>query len=514
MRTPRRPEKHRPEPHLGAPMKKILTSVAPLLMAVAARGADPAALPRSAPEAQGVSSAKVLAFVAQADRSVKHLHSVMVLRHGQVVAEGWWAPYDAATKHELYSLSKSFTSTAVGLAIAEGKLTLDDVVAKKFPQDAPAAPSRNLQALRLRDLLCMSTGHQSEANLNGSKEPWTKTFLAQPVPHKPGTHFMYNTLATYMQSALVQQATGQTVLEYLGPRLFAPLGIEGATWGTSPQGVSLGGYGLNLKTEDIAKFGQLLLQKGEWRGRQVLPAAWIAQATARQTANGSSPTSDWDQGYGFQFWRCRHNAFRGDGAFGQYCLVLPEQDAVVAITAGVGDMQGVLNLVWDQLLPAFAPTALPEAPADAARLRAKLAGLALPTPQPAVGFKPPAELSGKRFRFPANGLQLEELALGIDGNETTLIVKSAGRPETRLPCGAGTWKAGRIAFGGFPESPAAAAGAWTGERQFSAALCYRETPFVGMLTMKFEPGQMTLQTRWNVGFGNTSPPAVAGIAVP
>src|SRR5205085_2375675 len=245
--------------------------------------------------------------------------------------EGWWAPYEAEAPHSLYSLSKSFTSTAVGLAIAEGKLSLDDPVLRFFPEDAPAEPSNNLKAMRVSDLLRMSTGHQTEPSRTPAR-PWTKAFLAQPVPFKPGTHFLYNTSATYMLSAIVQKATGMTVLDYLRPRLFGPLGIENPTWEASPQGISAGGYGLSVRTEDIAKFGQLYLQKGKWDGKQLVPEAWVEAGTARQTSNGSNPKSDWDQGYGYQFGRRRRGAYRGDGAVGQVWVVLPEQDAVVAIT--------------------------------------------------------------------------------------------------------------------------------------------------------------------------------------
>src|SRR5207253_102063 len=245
----------------------------------------------------GVSSAGVLAFVEAADKDIDALHSFMLLRHGHVVAEGWWAPYNADSPHALYSLSKSFTSTAVGLAISDEKLSLDDEVLKFFPDDAPADPSGNLKSMRVSDLLRMSTGHQAEPGRTPD-QPWTKTFLAQPVPFKPGTHFLYNTSATYMLSAIVQKATGQTVLDYLRPRLFEPLGIERPTWETSPQGVSTGGYGLSIRTRDIASFGQLYLQKGKWQGKQLVPEAWIEAATARQTSNGSNPKSDWDQGYG------------------------------------------------------------------------------------------------------------------------------------------------------------------------------------------------------------------------
>jgi CubicO group peptidase (beta-lactamase class C family) len=279
-----------------------------------------AELPRSAPEAQGVSSAAILSFLEAVDK-VDSMNSFMLVRHGRVLAEGWWTPYRAEARHSLYSLSKSFTSTAVGMAIAEGKLSVDDEVLKFFPDDAPAEPSNFLKAMRVSDLLRMSTGHQTEPGRT-TDAPWTKTFLAHPVPFRPGTHFLYNTSGTYMQSAIVQKVTGKTVLEYLGPRLFEPLGIEQPTWEMSPQGISTGGYGLSIRTEDIAKFGQLYLQKGKWNDKQLVPATWIEAATARQTSNGSNPASDWEQGYGYQFWRCRHNVYRGDGAFGQYSCSL------------------------------------------------------------------------------------------------------------------------------------------------------------------------------------------------
>ena len=328
-------------------MKTFFVVVLALLAGSICYGAD---LPRSSPEAQGVSSPAVLAFVEAADKQVDSMNSFMLLRHGRVVAEGWWSPYTPRSPHSLYSLSKSFASTAVGLAIAEGKLSLDDEVLKFFPEDAPPEPSANLKAMRVSDLLRMSSGQQSEPPRT-SDQPWTKTFLAQPVPFKPGAHFLYNTSGTYMLSAIVQKVTGMTLLDYLRPRLFEPLGIRHPTWETSPQGISAGGFGLSIRTEDIARFGQLYLQKGKWQGKQLVPEAWVEAATARQTSNGSNPKSDWDQGYGYQFWRCRHGAYRGDGAFGQYCIVLPDKDAVIAITSGVKDMQFVLDLVWESCCP-------------------------------------------------------------------------------------------------------------------------------------------------------------------
>ncbi len=471
----------------------------------------PAGLPRSAPEAQGVSSAAVLAFVDAADKKVEVMNSFMLVRHGHVVAEGWWTPYDAKTRHELYSLSKSFTSTAVGLAVADGKLNIDDTVLSFFPDDAPKEPSANLKNMRVRDLLCMSTGHQTEPGLAASKEPWVKAFLAQPVPFKPGTHFLYNTPATYMQSAVVQKVTGKTVLDYLKPRLFEPLGIDEPTWGSSPQGVSLGGYGLNVRTEDIAKFGQLYLQKGKWDGKQLVPAEWVAMATGKQTSNGSNPKSDWDQGYGFQFWRSRNGAYRGDGAFGQYCIVLPEQDAVIAITSGTKDMQAVLNLVWDILLPALKGDALPADADGVKKLTARLAGLSVPVVKGVDAARIPKEAANADYTFAANDQKVESLALHLEGNgQQAIIVSKINGIERKLTCGAGEWRKGMTAFGTGPDQPAAASGAWTADDTYTAKIVLYETPFIVTATFKFAAGKLEYEAKRNVGFGATTQGKLAG----
>jgi CubicO group peptidase (beta-lactamase class C family) len=468
-------------------------------------------LPRSSPEAQGVSSSAVLAFVEAADKGIDAMHSVVLVRHGHVIAEGWWSPYDAESPHALYSLSKSFTSTAVGLAVAEGKLSVDDEVLKFFPDDAPASPSDRLKSMRVRDLLRMSTGHQAEPALAGKDDPWTKSFLAQPVPFKPGTHFLYNTPATYMLSAIVQKATGSTVLDYLRPRLFDPLGIEHPTWGTSPQGVTLGGYGLSIRTEDIARFGQLYLQKGKWQGKQLIPESWVSAATSLQTSNGSNPKSDWDQGYGYQFWRCRHGAYRGDGAFGQFCVVMPEQDAVVAITSGVRDMQSVLNLVWDKLLPAMMPVPLAADDAGRQELGRRLSSLSIrPQEGSSAGF---ARAVGKTYVFPANDRKLESIKLegGDKDGEATLVAKIDGA-ERRLPCGRGAWRKGRLAFGSFPEQPMAASGAWTDDDTFAAKVCFYETPFMLTVRLKFSGDEVSYDAESNVAFGPAKQPRLVGKA--
>jgi CubicO group peptidase (beta-lactamase class C family) len=265
---------------------------------------------------------------------------------------------------------------------AEGKINIHDKVGSFFPDEMPADASDNQKNLRLRDLLMMSTGQHKEdvdkINVMAPDKTGTKQFLAAPVKQKPGTLFYYNTPATFMLSATLQKVTGQTLRDYLVPRLFEPLGIPTPEWDSTPQGYSFGGSGLHLRTEDIAKFGQLYLQKGKWNGKQLLPEKWVEAATSKQVDNAKAPSArstDWQQGYGFQFWRCQHNAYRGDGRDGQICLVLPEQDAVIAITAQTGQMQTELDLVWEKLLPAFRAEALPADAAAQAKLKEMAAKL-------------------------------------------------------------------------------------------------------------------------------------------
>jgi hypothetical protein len=315
-----------------------------------------------------------------------------------------------------------------------------------------------------------------------------------------------------MLSAIVQKATGTTLLDYLRPRLFEPLGIEHPTWETSPQGISTGGYGLSIRTEDIARFGQLYLQKGKWRGKQLVPETWVEAATARQTSNGSNPKSDWDQGYGYQFWRARHGAYRGDGAFGQFCIVMPEQDAVVAITSGVKDMQAVLNLVWDKLLPAMGSAPLATDDDARKKLEGKLAGLSL-RPQAGVGVPSPDKVSARTFAFPANERKLESIALerAASDGAVTLVMKSNGA-EQRVPCGSGTWQKGRLGFGRITAQPAAASGAWTADDEFTAKICFYETPFIMTLRLKFSGDQLLFDSESNVALApTTKQPRLVGV---
>jgi CubicO group peptidase (beta-lactamase class C family) len=471
-------------------------------------------LPRSTPEAQGIPSQAIEVFITQANDSIQHLHSFILVRHGHVVAEGWWEPYAPQYPHMLFSLSKSFTSTGIGLLVAEGRLSVDDFVLKFFPDDAPADVSDNLAAMRVRHLLSMSTGHDADTlgPLRESHDDnWARDFLAQPVTHAPGTHFVYNSGATYMLSAIVQHVTGMRLLDYLRPRLLQSLGIEGATWETCPRGINVGGWGLSIKTEDIARFGQLYLQKGVWDGRRILPETWVNEATSKQVSNENkddpSAPIDWQQGYGYQFWRCRHNTYRGDGAFGQFCVVMSEQDAVLAITAGVPNMQAVLDLVWAHLLPAMQPTHLPACDAAHGHLNYMLAHLSIPVPKGQPSSPLAAQTSGRTYVMDANQHHVESVTFEFGASGCTLVVRDC-YGEHRVACGDRTWLKSMSTFsrddnrGPFP---IAASGAWASEDTFVLKVVFYETPFCITLTGHFADDALTLQQQVNVSFGPTEP---------
>lgn len=468
-------------------------------------------LQRSTPEHQGVASPAILQFVEALQSQLQEIHSMMLLRHGKVIAEGWWSPYGHEHPHMLFSLSKSFTSTAVGLAVAEGHFSIDDPVLSFFPEESPVDRDELLAAMRVRHLLSMSTGQAVDTWSNMVDRPdgdWIRGFLEVPVVHTPGTHFVYNTGTTYMLSAIVQKTTGMKLIDYLQPRLFEPLGIDGATWTESPQGITAGGIGLSAKTEDIAKFGQLYLQKGLWQGRQILPEAWVEAATTSQISNSDGVQPDWSQGYGYQFWRCRHNAYRGDGVFGQYCIVLPEQDAVLAITGGldVFDMQQPLDLVWEILLPAMEVDSLDDDSAAHTHLTDKLNSLRMLPVVGEVDSPVASSVSGRIYAADANELALQTITLSFAETSCEITLETDEKQET-IPCGIGTWQRSQTALFEQPflfhHALVATSGAWTNPDTFTILYRLYETPFYYTMECHFADDEMLIEIHINVSLEST-----------
>jgi CubicO group peptidase (beta-lactamase class C family) len=473
-------------------------------------------LPRSNPEAEGISSEGILTFLDSAAVSRHEFHSFMFLRHGKVVAEGWWNPYKNDLKHTLYSTSKSFTSTAVGFAVTEKLLTIDDKVISFFPEDLPDTISPFLAEMKVKDLLTMSAGQVPDPTSVLTKEDnWVRGFLALPIVNKPGTKFLYNSMATYMLSAIVQKVTGEKVIDYLTPRLFEPLGIEGIDWEEDPRGINTGGWGLRVKTEDMAKLGQLYLQKGKWNGKQILPASWVKEATtfkidqAPDAPKEKRDLSDWMQGYCYQFWRCRNNAFRADGAYGQYIIVMPDKDAVIAIQAESPDMQDEINLVWKYLLPAIKDEKLAENIALSATLKQRLSSLALPLPSKVMEPAAMSLISNKTFTLNSGEMHFEKVFF-LFKNDTCQVRFNSDGKEYNLFFGAGKWITGETMLQG-PAlirsakqksdllNPEKIAGCYTvnNDNTLELVLRYIESPHTERILCKFDRNRIRMEFKFS-----------------
>ncbi len=474
-------------------------------------------LPRSIPEAEGVDSKGIIGFLKAAENSRHEFHSLMFLRHGKVIAEGWWSPYASDLKHTLYSTSKSFTSSAVGFAVTEKRLTVSDKVVSFFPEYLPDTVSLFLADMEVRDLLSMSAGQVPDPtrSISVKDSNWVKAFLAHPVINDPGTKFLYNSMATYMLSAIVQKVTGEKIIDYLTPRLFGPLSIQGMDWETDPMGINTGGWGLRLKTEDMAKFGQLYLQKGKWNGKLILPEEWITEATtfkidqAPGVPDSIRNKSDWMQGYCYQFWRCRNNAFRGDGAYGQYIIVFPEKDAVVAITCETPDMQAEINLVWEYLLPSIKDESLPEDNASNVELKQMLASLAVPLPAEGIESSQESAVSGKTFIIEPNDNHLESVSLNFNEGICHLKMNANGT-SFDFSFGSNVWIKGTTTrkgpnllqtakgyFEGFPPVQTACIYRWRDENSLELTLRYIESPHTEVITCQFDGEKISIDTKYS-----------------
>ncbi len=439
-------------------------------------------LPRSSPGDQQVDPAAILRFLdAVENHPGVEMHSLMVVRHGHVVAEGWWAPYSAGRPALLYSLSKSFTSTAAAFAQAEGLLDLDDTVVSHFAEFAGDITDPRSRSVKVRHVAAMASGHTremaGEALARDPAEP-VRGFLLIPPDREPGTVFAYSQPCTYTLASIVQRNAGMPLTQYLRPRLFDPLGIGHVGWQTWPPGREQGFSGLHARTEDIAKLGQLYLQRGRWDGVQLIPEQWVAEATSQQVENSNELESDWGQGYGFQFWMSRHG-YRGDGAFGQFCVILPEHDTVIVTTACTMDMQAVLDAMWDQLLPGLGLPVTDESAQQ--RLTVRLSRLGLPACQAEPAPADWAPWTGQRFTVAAGAgdrqlqSRLSSVAVTPGPDGWQLRLSEAGNSITCL-VGAGEWAVSVPTDDHGDTIPVAASGGWLDDSTLRTEIIFLETP--------------------------------------
>lgn len=336
---------------------------------------------RVTPESVGIHSKGIIDFIESAASKGIEQHSLIIIRHGKCAAAGWWKPYGPEYLHPLYSFSKTLTATAIGFAEQEGILSLDEKLIDIFPDKLPDEISDNLREVSLHHLLIMGCGHETE--INGLDPDWIRHFLAHPFLHKPGTFYKYNTAGTNMLAAVLKRKTGQDVTEFLRPRLLDPLGITEITCVHLPDedSVELGGGGMKLRTEDMAKFIYFVLHKGEWEGKQLLRSEWFDKASAKQieTAGDSEGhIKEWAKGYGYQCWMCSlPGSFRADGAYGQFGFVYPTLDMIVIMTTATEQTQALVDSMMDFLIPAVKDESLPESP-DSQKLSDMLQQLHIP----------------------------------------------------------------------------------------------------------------------------------------
>lgn len=367
-------------------------------------------LERVSPEAVGISSAAVLNFIDTIGDKKINLHSFMLLRYGKVAAEGYYKPFKKDSKHRVFSVSKSFTSAAVGIAVNEGLISLDDKIIDFFPEKLTGRAHQFTEMMTVEHLLKMATVH--EKSTSTEQDDWVESFLNTIPNHRPGTIFAYDTTGTHTLCAILQKVTGMTVHEYLKDRLFRFIGIGEIEWESCPMNINKGGSGIKCTTEDLARFGQLYLQKGLWDGNRILSEEWVDVSTSKQIDNtNTSFMLDGKQGYGYQFWRARKNSYCAFGMGGQFILVIPEKQAVFVSTANThihkDGHQAVLDTFWETIYPALEDKALCQEDKHSEILKDKLSKLVLMLPEGKGNSEFAEGLSGRKIKFDKNMLNIE-----------------------------------------------------------------------------------------------------------
>ncbi|MDR1668564.1 MAG: beta-lactamase family protein, partial [Oscillospiraceae bacterium] len=417
------------------------------------------------------------------------LHGMMIARNGETAAEVTVTPYRLDTPHTLNSLTKSFASTAIGFCVQEELLSLDSKVTSFFPERFPCRPCENMDKITVRHLLTMTTGHTVEPYFWPSEQKPVDSFLRSYVAAEPGSGFLYNTAGSHMLSYIVEKVSGQSMEDFLRPRLLEPLGITNYVWERHPDGVCKSGVGLHLCTRDILKFGNFLLAEGVYGGEQLLGADWIREATRMHVIQPGDPGTDWTSGYGYQFWiNAREDSYRADGAFGQFCIVVPKRGLVIACNSGTTDMGAMLNGIFDNLIPALEGNI----PAQTE--------LTAPLPEGV------SQIPEKTYRLHPNPIGLERVAFG-----ETVTMTINGR---EYPCaaGQGEWKLTDFPDGTPEETRSLALAYGVKDGLTLLRVCQTRTPYVIDWHIRFGADSVLIDCKANVGFNNEFSAAVFGFA--
>ena len=471
-------------------------------------------LSRASPQAAEVDPRAVLDFIDSTFANDLDLHSFMLYCKGHVVAEGWSWPYASHRPHMMHSLTKSVTATGVGLAIDEGYFSLDDSVLDFFPDEQPPRLTANLKAMTVKDLLTMQSGHTE--SVSGSvfrqiKTSWIDEFFKIPVTDQPGTHFLYSSAVSFLLSAIVTRTTKETLRQYLESRLFKPLGITSLTWGSSPNGINSGGNGLTWKTVDSLKLGILHLNGGNWHGKQLISRRWVEEATRTHVS---------DAQYGYHWWQENAvNAFYAEGAFGQFSIVFPRHDAVLALTAGVQDGEALLNLVWDQFPGAFKGSSSDYRARAEDALARRIENLRLLPEARATASPTAQEISGRTFVIEPNQDHVSQVSFNFSDGRMTFH-QSDHRGDHTVHVGIGNWIESTTGITGnklhhqyqSENMKVVASGHWWDENTFEMTWQFVESAWVDRLICRFYGDQLSIDRTTNANYASRVQPTLRGKA--
>lgn len=422
-------------------------------------------LQRVVPEEVGISSKSIIGFLNAVKDKQINMHSFMLLRHGKVAAEGFYRPFDDKLLHNIFSVSKSITSSAIGIAIEEGLLSLEDRVIDFFPEKLEGNVHKYTKMMKIKHLLSMSTVHPHSTDT--SIKDWVKGFLNTPPSHIPGTIFAYDTTGTHTLCAIIQKVTGMTVHEYLRTRLFDPIGIGDIFWETCPMGINKGGSGIKCTTEDLARYGQLYLQKGFWDNVQIIPKNWVELSTAKHIDNSNTRMLlDGHKGYGYQFWRTRNNSYCAFGMGGQLVVVIPDKNTVFVCTANTllykDGQQLILDSFWENIYPLISDYPIVKDEATYIELKQRLEKLSLVLPEGKDYSFISGNITGKTFRLEENSLGYDTCGFTFNGDISMLSLQK-GDKKINLKFGMNNWVEGIDPFFGLK---CASAAIWVDEKTF------------------------------------------------
>lgn len=472
-------------------------------------------LPRSTPEAEGVRSESILNFLNDVEGAGLELHSFMLMRHGQVLAEAYWNPFSADRMHMTHSLTKSVTASGVGLAVDEGLISLDEKVASFFPDQVPADASENIRAMTIRNLLTMQTGHASETS--GSlwrpiETSWVTEFFKIPAPYEPGTFFKYTSAASFMLSAIVTKVTGETIQDYMRPRLFEPLGIRKLHWDLSPGGVNPGGNGLSWTTSASLKLGALHAQMGEWNGRQILSRNWVEVATTKHS--GDEEEGD----YGYQWWIGPGKSYFALGLFSQMSIVFPEHGATLAVFSAIDGSSKLKPHIWKHFPAAFEDEPLPASDAfDKLTAKAQAANL-LPVLDGSANADLEGRISGKRYVLSDNDQQANWVSFDFN-NDVCKFVLNDYRGEHTISSGRKEYVEQPTSMTGnrlhhqyqMDDMRVVAGAQWIDERTLKLTWHYVETAFRDTVLCRFDGSSVSIDRSVNLNSAETSLPTLSGV---